>query len=189
MCQWRMLIQWSGTVEGYKMRYCTLQLDLTSGSRFATDRGNDVYTTSLPSVQLQQSLRHDMANTGYYRMELHVLNVRLTLKQNRHQQTHTTNSNDLRTVRCTFATYTLPVFSNVLAAKGFKNGTLARDCNGVKRTVFRIHNTRFLACMYVCVWPLPIAVMAVVIWRCRIANHLNGAQEDVSLVFYDDRNL
>jgi len=150
MCQWRILIQWSGIAEGYKMRYCTLQLGLTSGSRFATDRGNDVFTTSLPSLHLQQSLRHDMANTGFYRMELLVLSVMLTLKQKRHQQTHTTNSNDLPRVRRTFRTYKLPVFRNVLATKGFKNGTLARDCNGVKRTVFRIHNTRFPACMYVC---------------------------------------
>jgi hypothetical protein len=65
---------------GYKMRYCTLQLGLTSGSRFATDRGNDVSTTSLPSLHLQQSLRHDMANAGFYRTELHVLSVMLTLK-------------------------------------------------------------------------------------------------------------
>jgi hypothetical protein len=133
-----------------------------------------------------KSLRHDTANTGFYRMALHVLSVRLTLKQSRHQQTHTTNSNDLPTLRCTFATYKLPVFPNVRAAKGFKNGTLARDWNGVKRTVFRIHNTRFLACMSVCVWPLPAAVMAIVIWRCAIAVHLNRAQEDVSLAFNDE---
>jgi hypothetical protein len=185
MCQWRILIQWSGIAEGYKMRYFTLQLDPTSGSRLATDRGNDVFTMSLPSLQLQQSLRHDMANTGFYTMALHVLYVRMTLEQNRHQQTHTTNSNDLPTVRCTFATYKLTVFPNVLAAKGFKNGTLARDCNGVKRTVFRIHNTRYLACMYFCVWPLPTVVMAIVRWRCEIADHLNRAQADVSVAFND----
>jgi hypothetical protein len=52
--------------------------------------------------------------------------LRLTLKQNRHQQTHTTNFNDFPTLRCTFATYKLTVFPDVLVAKGFENGTLAR---------------------------------------------------------------
>jgi len=126
-----------------------------------------------------------MANAGFYRMALHVLNARLTLKQNRHQKTHTTNFNDLPTVRRTFANYKLPVFPNVLTAKGFKNGTLARDCNGIKRTVFRMHNTRFLAGMYVCVWPLPAVVMAILIWRCARADHLSRAQADVSLAIND----
>jgi hypothetical protein len=108
------------------MRYCTLQLDLTSGSGFTTDRDNDVSTVSLPSPQLQHSLRHYMAHTSFYGMASHDLNVRLTLKQKRLQQTHITNFNDLPTVRCKFASYKLPVFPNVLVAKGFKNGTLAR---------------------------------------------------------------
>ena len=140
---------------------------------------------SLPSLQLQQSLRHDTANTGFCSMALHFLSVRLALKQDRHQQTHTTNSNDLLTLRCTFATYKLPVFPNVLATTGFKNWTLARDCNGIKRTVFRIHNTRFLACMYFYVWPLATVVMAIAIWRCTIEVHFNRAQEDVSSAFND----
>jgi hypothetical protein len=74
------LIQWSGTAEGYTMRYSTLQLELTYRSGLATDRDNDVFVVSLPSLQLQQPLRHDMANTGYYRMALHVLNVKADIK-------------------------------------------------------------------------------------------------------------
>jgi hypothetical protein len=68
-----------------------------------------------------------MANTSFHGMVLHDLNVKLTLKQKRLQQTHITNFNDLPIVRCKFATYKLQVFLNVLAAKGFKKrGTLAR---------------------------------------------------------------
>jgi hypothetical protein len=63
-----------------------------------------------------------MANTDFYRMALHDVTVRLILKQNGLQQTHTTNFND----HCTFTTYELPVFPNVLTANGVKNGPLAR---------------------------------------------------------------
>jgi len=125
---------------------------------------------ALPLLKLQQSLRHDMANTVFYRMALYVLNARLTLSRigtSRHTpQTLTTfQQYDAR------SQLIIPAFPNDLAAKGFQNGTLARGCNGVKWTVFRIHNTRFLARTYVCVWPLPTVVMTLDIWQCAIADH------------------